>query len=122
MKKVIRLLAMVNITIPSTEAISRARKSGRPAWCSEGSPMVSRTAAAAEITTSNEKTTASPSIWRLPLSSGVSASHCQISSPAVVARVSRAMAGAVRFTPSNTATRTSRTSPAVMVMIGERPA
>jgi len=48
--------------------------------------------------------------------------HCQISSPAVLARVSSVSAGAARFNGLKTALSRTTQSPTVRAMIGEMPA
>ncbi len=121
-KKVTRFCAWESNTIPSTEPISSAWYSPLPASETARSRVEMRTQKPAVRIAISEIEIARSSSRSAPVTRLLFSPHCQISSPAVVAKVSSVSAGAPRFSGLKTAERRTTQRPTVRAMIGEMPA
>ena len=117
-----RFCAWASSTIPSTEPSSSAWYSPEPASSTAGSRIESRTQAAAVRIAISEIEIARSSRRSAPLTRSLDSPHCQISSPAAAASVTRVSPGAQRRTGLKTALSRTTQMPTVRAMIGAMPA
>ncbi len=108
--------------MPSTEPSSSAWYSPEPACSAAGSRIEKSTAKAAVRIAISEIEIARSSSRRAPETRSVVSPHCQISSPAVAASVTRVRAGALRRSGLKTPLSRTTQRPTVSARTGESAA